>query len=57
MAFQNPDDGSIVLIVANSAPSPRTLSVRCRDHEFQYLMSGESVATFVWAQRDAVRYN
>jgi glucosylceramidase len=57
VAFQNADDGSIVLIAANSAPSPRALSVRCRDREFRYTMPGESVATFVWAPRDAVRYN
>jgi len=56
VAFQNPD-GSVVLILANSASSPRALSVRCRDQEFRYTMPAESVATFVWAQRDAVRYN
>jgi glucosylceramidase len=56
VAFQNPD-GSLVLIVANSATSPRALSVRSRDHEFRYTLPGASVATFVWAQRDAVRYN
>jgi glucosylceramidase len=56
VAFQNPD-GSLVLIVANSATSPRALSVRCRDHEFRYTLPGASVATFVWAQLDAVRYN
>jgi glucosylceramidase len=57
VAFQNPDDGSIVLIVANSATSPRALSVRCRDDEFRYTLPAQSVATFVWAQRDTVRYN
>jgi glucosylceramidase len=56
VVFQNAD-GSIVLIAANSATSPRALSVRCRDREFRYTMPGESVATLVWAQRDAVRYN
>ena len=57
VAFQNPDDGSLVLILANSAKSPRALSVRCRDREFRYTMPGESVATLVWAQPDALRYN
>ncbi len=57
VAFQNPDDGSIVLIAANSATSAKVLSVRCRDHEFRYTMPGESVATFVWSQPDALRYN
>jgi glucosylceramidase len=56
VAFQNPD-GSIVLIAVNSATSARALSVRCRDHEFHYTMPGQSVATFVWAQRDTLRYN
>jgi glucosylceramidase len=56
VAFQNPD-GSIVLIAANSATSPRALSVRCRDREFRYTLPGQSVATFVWAQRESVRYN
>jgi glucosylceramidase len=55
-AFLNPD-GSLVLILANSATNPRALSVRCRDREFRYTMLGESVATLVWAQRDTVRYN
>jgi glucosylceramidase len=57
VAFQNQDDGSVVLIVANSAKSSTALSVRCRDHEFQYTVPAESVATFVWVQRDSVRYN
>jgi len=57
VAFQNPDDGSFVLIAANSAKSAKVLSVRCGDHEFRYTMPGESVATFVWSQPDALRYN
>jgi O-glycosyl hydrolase len=57
VAFQKPDDGSFVLIAANSATSAKVLSVRCRDHEFRYTMPGESVATFVWSQPDALRYN
>jgi glucosylceramidase len=56
VAFLNPD-GSIVLIAANSATNPRTLSVRCRDREFGYTMPSQSVATFVWAQPDAGRDN
>ncbi len=56
VAFLNPDR-SLVLILANSAMTPRALSVRCRDREFRYTMPGESVATLVWAQRDTVRYN
>jgi glucosylceramidase len=50
VAFRNEDDGSIVLIAANSAASPRALRVRCRDREFRYTMPERSVATFVWTQ-------
>ncbi|HYL01708.1 MAG TPA: glycoside hydrolase family 30 beta sandwich domain-containing protein, partial [Steroidobacteraceae bacterium] len=50
VAFLNPDDGSIVLIAANSAASPRAVLVRCRGREFHYTMPGQSIATFVWTQ-------
>jgi glucosylceramidase len=52
VAFRNPD-GSIVLIAANSATTPRALLVRCRDREFQFTMPAQSVATFVWTQQAA----
>jgi glucosylceramidase len=54
VAFRNQDDGSIVLIAANSATNPRTVWVRCRDRQFQFTMPAQSVATFVWAQKAAV---
>jgi glucosylceramidase len=50
VAFRNPDDGSIVLIVANSATNARAMSVRCVGRLFQYTMPARSVATFVWAE-------
>ena len=50
VAFRNPDDGSIVLIAANSATSARTMSVQCNGRLFQYTMPSRSVATFVWAE-------
>jgi glucosylceramidase len=50
VAFRNPDDGSIVLIAANSATNARTMSVRCNGRLFQYTMPARSVATFVWAE-------
>jgi glucosylceramidase len=50
VAFRNPDDGSIVLIVANSATNARTMSVRCNGRLFQYTIPARSVATFVWAE-------
>jgi glucosylceramidase len=48
VAFRNPQDGSIVLLAANSANDPRTMSVRCQDRAFDYTMPPQSVATFVW---------
>jgi glucosylceramidase len=50
VTFRNQDDGSIVLIAANSAASPREMLVRCLDREFRYTMPERSVATFVWTQ-------
>jgi hypothetical protein len=46
---------NLVLIAANSATSVKVLSVRCMD--LRYTVPGESVATFVWSQPDALRYN
>lgn len=50
VAFRNPDDGSLVLIVANSATNPIAMLVRCSDREFRYTMPERSIATFVWTQ-------
>jgi glucosylceramidase len=50
VAFRNPDDGSIVLIAANSANNAQTMSVQCNGRLFQYTMPARSVATFVWAE-------
>jgi glucosylceramidase len=51
VAFRNPDDGSLVLIVANSVAADRPVRVRCGDREFQLTVQGGSIATFVWNQR------
>lgn len=48
VAFRNSDDGSIALIVCNSAPSERRFSTRASGQVFEYLMPRESIATFVW---------
>lgn len=48
VAFRNRDDGSIVLIVANSTPEARPMLIRCGDREFQATLAGQSIATFVW---------
>jgi glucosylceramidase len=54
VAFRNRDDGSIVLIAANSAKSPTALLARYGEREFQFTMPGQSVATFVWAHKAEV---
>jgi glucosylceramidase len=50
VAFRNTDDGSIVLIAANSATGARRMSVQCNGRLFQYTMPARSVATFVWTE-------
>ncbi|WP_426687473.1 glycoside hydrolase family 30 protein [Rhodanobacter ginsengiterrae] len=49
VAFQNPDDGSLVLVAVNGNPRPNRLSVRQGSLRFQYDMPAGSVATFVWS--------
>ena len=51
VAFQNSDDGSLVLIVANSSAEARRFSVRSATRAFSYELSGKSVATFVWSPK------
>lgn len=48
VAFQNPDDGTLVLVVVNSHVDARTISVKQAQTAFQYTMPAQSVATFVW---------
>lgn len=48
VAFQNTDDGSLVLIVANSTTATRRFSVRSAEQTFQYELPAKSVATFIW---------
>jgi glucosylceramidase len=55
VAFRNPHDGSIVLIVANSTNDPRALSVQCQGRAFDYTLPPQSVATFVWGGSTANR--
>lgn len=51
VAFRNADDGSIVLIVANSAGAARSVSVRQAGQAFAYSLDAGSVATFVWTPK------
>jgi glucosylceramidase len=50
VAFANPD-GSIALLVANSAQQARRFSVRVGRRSFAYTLPASSVATFVWHGR------
>ena len=56
VAFRNADDGSLVLLVVNSAQQPRPFSVGQGGRTFDYTLPARSVATFVWqaaaAQQD-----
>jgi glucosylceramidase len=47
VAFQNKDDGSIALIVLNTAPWQRRFSVRCAGRVLNYALPPGAVATFV----------
>ena len=48
VAFRNADDGSIALIVCNSALSERRFAVQQGSRRFGYGLSSSSIATFVW---------
>lgn len=48
VAFQNDDDGSIVVVVGNSAQVARRIVVRHAGREFGHELAPQSVATFVW---------
>jgi glucosylceramidase len=47
VAFQNPD-GSIVLLVLNSARKAGTFTARFKDQSFNYTLPAGAVATFTW---------
>ena len=53
VAFLNPSDGSIALVVINSHEDTRTVSVAEGPYGFQYAMPPKSVATFVWNSNPA----
>lgn len=48
VAFLDPDDGSVALIVVNSADDVREFSVVAGARAFDYTLPRKSVATFVW---------
>lgn len=48
VAFRNADDGSIVVVLCNSAASTRRFALRQGERLVEVEMPRESVATFVW---------
>ena len=48
VAFQNADDGSLVLIVVNDDKARRRFTVRADGRSFGYALEAGSVATFTW---------
>lgn len=48
VAFRNADDGSLVLVLSNSAAAERVLSVRHAGRVLAVTLPRESVATLVW---------
>lgn len=50
VVFRNADDGSLVMIVANSSRSAQRFVARDAERAFAYEMPARSVATFVWAK-------
>lgn len=52
VAFRNEDDGSVALIVTNSAHKPQRISVSEGDRRFSYTLPARSLATFVWHPLD-----
>jgi glucosylceramidase len=54
VAFENADDGSLVLVAVNSARAPRAIVVRQGALAFRYEMPARSLATFRWHDATAV---
>jgi len=48
VAFRNADDGSMVVIVFNSAVEPRLFSVKSDGRAFRYTLRGRSLVTLMW---------
>jgi len=48
VAFLNSDDGSVVLVVANTATAARRIDVRHAGRGFSHQLAPRSVATYVW---------
>ena len=48
VAFQNADDGSVVLIVCNTGPAERTVSIVQGGQSVRVAMPRESITTLVW---------
>ena len=55
VAFRNADDGSIALIVANSAAAARSFTVRQSGQTFAATLPAGSVATYSWLPKGLAR--
>jgi glucosylceramidase len=53
VAFQNPD-GSIVLLVLNSAANAETFTVSFKGQSFDYMLPAGALATFSWSDLDSL---
>jgi glucosylceramidase len=53
VAFLNPNDGSIVLVMVNSTMAARAVSVAEGQTRFDYTIPPASVATLVWNPNQA----
>jgi glucosylceramidase len=50
VAFKNPD-GSVVLVACNRTKESRTFQVSCNGKKFDYTLTPETAATFVWENK------
>jgi glucosylceramidase len=48
VAFHNPSDGTIALVMVNSHTDARRVAVSEGQSRFEYELPAQSVATFVW---------
>ncbi len=51
VAFRNASDGSVVLVLINASTEAHDVSVQQGDVHFRYNMPAQSVATFVWNEK------
>ena len=50
VAFLNPDDSIVLLVLNNDDTNPKSFDVQWRDQHFSYELQKQSVVTFKWNQ-------